>query len=211
MKHIIIIGARGFGRECYDLFKNKKHPRWGYRLKGFLDDKADALDGFEGYPPILGPVETYQIQKNDVFFCALGDPIQRKKYTEYVLKNGGKFISCISDYALVNSTAHLGTGIFVGAYAIVSADVELGDFTVIHPFCNLGHDAKIGKYGEIEPYAAIGGYSVIGDYVTIHPHATILPRINVGDYASVGSGSVVIKDVKERTTVFGVPAKVLEI
>ena len=103
MKHIIIIGARGFGRECYDLFKNKKHPRWGWKLKGFLDDKADALDGFEGYPPILGPVETYQIQKNDVFFCALGDPVQRKKYTDIILKNGGKFISCAKTFTFENN------------------------------------------------------------------------------------------------------------
>ena len=211
MKHIIIIGARGFGSECYDLYKNKKTHRWSYRIKGFLDDKADALDGFEGYPPILGPVETYKVQKNDVFFCALGDPVQRKKYTDIILKNGGVFISCISDYALINATAKLGQGVFVGAYAIISADVTVGDFSVVHPFCNFGHDAKIGKYGEIESYVAIGGYSDIGEYVTIHPHSTVLPRIHVGDYATVGAGSVVIKDVKDQTTVFGVPANVLEI
>lgn len=211
MKQIIIIGARGFGRECYELFKNKKGYKWHFKVKGFLDDKADALSGMEGYPPILGPVETYQIQKNDVFFCALGDPIQRKKYTEIILKNGGEFISCISDYALINFTAKLGKGVFVGAHSIISANVIVGDFSVIHPFCNFGHDAKVGKYGEIESYTALGGYSEIGEYVTIHPHSTVLPRIRVGDYSTVGSGSVVLKDVKERTTVFGVPAKVLDI
>ena len=211
MKQIVIIGARGFGRECYELFKNKKGLKWHFKIKGFLDDKADALDGMTGYPPILGPAETYQIQKDDVFFCALGDPLQRKKYIDCILKNGGNFISCISDYALINSTAKIGNGVFIGAYAIISSDVAIGDFTVIHPFCNLGHDAKVGKYGEIEPYTALGGYSEIGEYVTIHPHSTILPKIHVGDYSSIGSGSVVLKDVKERTTVFGVPAKVLDI
>ena len=211
MKQIIIIGARGFGRECYDLFKNKRGYRWRFKIKGFLDDKADALDGMAGYPPILGPVETYQVQKNDLFFCALGDPVQRKKYTEIILKKGGEFISCISDYALINATAKLGKGVFVGAYAIISANVIVDDFSVIHPFCNFGHDVKIGKYGEIESYTALGGYSEIGEYVTIHPHSTVLPRIRLGDYSTVGSGSVVLKDVKERTTVFGVPAKLLDI
>lgn len=211
MKHLIIIGARGFGRECFDLFNNKRGHRWEYSIKGFLDDKANALDGMEAYPPILGPVETYQIQKNDVFFCALGNPVQRKKYSDIILKKGGEFISCVSDYALVNPTAKIGHGVFVGAYAIISADVKVDDFAVIHPFCNLGHDVHVGQYGEIESYVAVGGYSVIGECVTIHPHSTILPNIHLGDMSAVGAGSVVIKDVNEKTTVFGVPAKKLEV
>lgn len=210
MKHIIIIGARGFGRECYDLFAHKKGFRWKYKIKGFLDDKTDALEGMSGYPPIIGPVESYEVQKDDVFFCALGDPAQRKKYVDIVLKKGGDFISCISDYAIINPTAHIGNGAFVGAYAILSADVKVGDFSVIHPFCNLGHDAQVGLYGEIESYVALGGYSQIGDQATIHPHSSILPRIRVGNNAVVGAGSVVIKNVKEGTSVFGVPAKIVE-
>lgn len=210
MKQIVIIGARGFGRECYDLFKHKRGAFFRYRIKGFLDDKKDALDGMSGYPPILGSVEAYQIGKDDLFFCALGDPVQRKKYTEIILNKGGKFTNCISDYALINPTAHLGVGVFVGAYAIISADVRVGDFTVIHPFCNFGHDVVLGQYCEVESYAALGGYSVLGDRATIHPHASILPHIQVGADAKVGAGSVVVKQVKEGSTVFGVPAKTID-
>ncbi len=211
MKHLIIIGARGFGRECFDLFNHKKGHWYKYTIKGFLDDKANALEGMAGYPPILGPVETYEVQKDDVFFCALGNPTQRKKYSDIILKKGGNFISCISDYAIINPTAKIGTGVFVGAYAIISADVKIDDFAVIHPFCNFGHDARIGQYDEIESYVAIGGYSDIGQYVTIHPHSTILPNIHVGDFSTVGAGSVVLKEVKEQTTVFGVPAKNIDV
>ena len=46
MKQIVIIGARGFGRECYELFKNKKGFKWHFKIKGFLDDKADASADF---------------------------------------------------------------------------------------------------------------------------------------------------------------------
>lgn len=211
MKNLIIIGARGFGRECFELFNNKKGHLFQYRIKGFLDDKTDALDGYKGYPPILGPTETYVVQKNDVFFCALGDPEQRKKYVGIILGKGGNFISCVSDYAIINPTAKIGCGSFVGAYAIISADVKIEDFSVIHPFCNIGHDNKIGKYCEIESYVAIGGYSNIGECVTIHPHSTILPRVQVANHAMVGAGSVVIKNVQEGASVFGVPAKRIEI
>ena len=136
---------------------------------------------------------------------------QRKKYVGIILGKGGNFISCVSDYAIINPTAKIGCGSFVGAYAIISADVKIEDFSVIHPFCNIGHDNKIGKYCEIESYVAIGGYSNIGECVTIHPHSTILPRVQVANHAMVGAGSVVIKNVQEGASVFGVPAKRIEI
>lgn len=210
MKQILIVGARGFGREAYELFAHKKWHRFKYRIKGFLDDKKDALDGLSGYPPIVDSVENYQIQKDDVFFCALGDPVQRKKYCDIISAKGGKFISCISDYAVINNTAQLGEGLFIGAYAIISANVKVEDFSVIHPFCNIGHDAIVGKYSEVEAYVAIGGASQVGELAVIHPHATILPKIKLGEGGVVGAGSVVIKNVKEGTTVFGVPAKIVE-
>lgn len=211
MKNLIIIGARGFGRESFELFNNKRFHLLKYRIKGFLDDKTDALEGYKGYPPIIGAVETYDIKKDDVFFCALGDPIQREKYVKIILEKGGNFISCVSDFAIINPTAKIGQGAFIGAYAIISADVVVDDFSVVHPFCNIGHDNKIGKYCEVESYVAIGGYSQIGDYVTIHPHSTILPHVQVGNRSMVGAGSVVLKNVQEGTSVFGVPAKRIEI
>ncbi len=44
----------------------------------------------------------------------------------------------------------------------------------------------------------------------IHPSATILPGLNIGDEAVIGAGSVVLNDVKEGDTVFGVPARVVK-
>lgn len=52
------------------------------------DDKADTLDGMDGYPPILGAVETYEPQKDDVFVCALGDNGWRKHYAEIIWGTG---------------------------------------------------------------------------------------------------------------------------
>ena len=50
MKNLIIIGARGFGREVYNLYLDCRRNDPELVCKGFLDDKADALDGYEGYP-----------------------------------------------------------------------------------------------------------------------------------------------------------------
>ena len=85
MKHLLIIGARGFGREIYRTFIHTEfYLSKQIDVKGFLDDKADALDGLNGdWPPIVGAVESYEVQEDDVFFCALGDSHWRKHYAEH--------------------------------------------------------------------------------------------------------------------------------
>lgn len=72
MKKLIIIGARGFGREVFSLATRSIGYNEEFSIKGFLDSKSDVLDEFENYPPIIGSVEDYEIQEDDVFVCALG-------------------------------------------------------------------------------------------------------------------------------------------
>lgn len=74
MKHLLIIGARGFGREVYNLFMECKHLHSEYYCIGFLDDNTNALNNYHNYPPIISSVEEYQVKEDDVFICALGEP-----------------------------------------------------------------------------------------------------------------------------------------
>jgi sugar O-acyltransferase (sialic acid O-acetyltransferase NeuD family) len=210
MKNILIIGARGYGREYHEGFKILPEYNKNFVVKGFLDDRADVLDEFSGYAPILSSVEDYQIQRDDVFVCALGDVHAKAKYIEIIRNKGGRFMTLIHPAAIVYDTAEIGEGVVVSPYCMISANVKIEEFTTIQPFCNFGHDAHIGKFCAIESYTFLGGFAQIGDYVTLHTRATILPRVKVGDNAIVGAGSVVIKNVKPNISVFGVPARKIE-
>lgn len=207
MKNLIIIGARGFGREYYTgVIQNESYGK-DLIIKGFLDDKTDALSGYEDYLPILSSVEDYEVKNDDVFICALGDSFYRRKYIDIILAKEGEFINLIDDKSIINKNAKIGKGVLIGPFCNISSNVVIGDFTIIQPFCNLGHDAQIGEYCTLESYTFMGGFSKIGDNVTLHTRSTILPNIKVGDNSIVGAGSVVIRNVKDNTTVFGVPAK----
>ena len=210
MKNLIIIGARGFGREYHDGLKLREDYGREFLIKGFLDDKSDALSAFEGYAPILNSVESYIIEPDDVFTCALGNPVYRRKYVEIIKSKGGVFFPIVSSKSIVHPSAHIGEGVMISAFCSVSANTYIGDFTTIHPFCNIGHDAKVGEYCEIESYSFMGGGACLGNNVTLHTRATILPHIKVGANAIVGAGSVVLRNVKAGVTVFGVPAKKVE-
>ena len=215
MKNLVIIGARGFGREVLWMARGTREYRAGeWSIKGFLDDKKDALDGLrepkDGFPPILGSVEAYQPQPDDVFICALGEAKWRRKYAQMILDKGGRFVSIVSQNAYVASSATIGPGCMIGGLTTISDNVTVGPFTMIHSFCTLGHDVTIGAYNSIESHCFFGGYSATGEETTMHVRSAIIPHKRVGNRVSVGFGSVVMRNCGDDVHLFGNPAKRLD-
>lgn len=211
MKNLYIIGARGFGREVYNLFLKCKDNLGDVECVGFLDNKKDALDGYTGYPPIVSSVEAYEPNDQDVFVCALGDVRYKKKYVEMIQSEGGQFISLLHPGVEIGQNTTIGQGFIARTPCSISCDITIGDFVTVMGYSVLGHDCKVGDWSHLGAYSFLGGFSVLGKSVTLHPGARILPHKTVGDDATVGAGSVVIRNVKKGITVFGIPAKKLEI
>lgn len=210
MKNLIIIGARGFGREVYDLAMDIIDAgKADFLVKGFLDDKADALDGLDGYPPILNSVENYEIAEDDVFICGLGEPQWRKIYTQKVLDKGGKFISLISPLAVVRRNAHIGDGCIITHFSNVSVDTYIGNHAAILS-SGIGHDAKIGEYAVLSGRCSVNGFVEIGAEAYLACGVCVAPHKKIGDGAYCGMGSVVISNVKAGVKVFGNPAKKMD-
>lgn len=206
MKNLIIIGARGFGRDIYSLALECYGYQKDYQMKGFLDNKNDALDEFVNYPPIIDSFENYVIQKDDIFICAFGDVQSKKKCTELIISKGGKFISLIHPSAHIDANAKLGIGCIVLNNAFVGSGSIIGDFVLIQVSTVIGHDVKIGKYSRVDCQVVCVGGIVLEDEVTIHTAAVINDKVIVGKGAHVGAGSFVIRRVKENSTVYGNPA-----
>lgn len=210
MRKLYIIGARGFGREVYNLFLECKESLGDVECSGFLDDNRNALDGYEGYPPIVSSVEGWIPKDNDVFICALGDVKYKKKYVEIILSKGGKFISLIHPSVEVGSNTVIGEGCIARMGSSISCDIKIGRFVSILTCSVLGHDCKVGDWSHLSAYTFMGGFSELGKSVTLHPGVRLLPHKKIGDSAIVGAGSVVIRNVKQGASVFGIPAKKIE-
>ena len=210
MKNLIIIGARGWGREVYNIAQGCISAGADFVVKGFLDGKTTALDGYKGYPPILSPVETYLPQENDVFTCALGDPHFKKKYADIIKSKGGKFISLIHPSAHIGNNAEIGEGCVFSINTNIGQDVTIGAFVTLDGYASVGHDCKIGGYSHLGTQTSIGGFSTIEENVTIHPGARIVPHTRVGENVVIGVGSIVLKKIKPNCVVFGNPAKVID-
>jgi len=210
MKKLLIIGARGWGREIFNMIPKCLGYGKEFEVKGFLDDKADALNGMSGYPPIIDSVENYEIQEDDVFICALGDAHWKKHYAEIIMNKGGKFINIIHNTASIGRNTQIGLGCIITNNVGISCDITIGDFVTFQSYTIIGHDARIGNYCHLGCRSFMGGYSVLGDTTTIQTNSIILPHVKVGNDCTVGAGAIVIKKVKDDTTVFGNPAKKID-
>ena len=211
MKHLLIVGARGWGREVLaTVIHTQAYVNGELDVKGFLDSKSDAFEGLKGdYPPIISSPEDYVIQPDDVFFIAMGDSQWRKHYADVIEKKGGHFISIIGSKAYVNPTATVGEGSYISPLAIISDNVVIGKHVVLHIFSDVGHDVKIGDFSTIEAYCFLGGYSEVGSFTTMHVRSTLIRLKKVGDNVDVGASSVVTRNIKDGLHVFGIPAKKL--
>jgi len=209
MKNLIIIGAGGFGREVYNLAKRCNGYNTDFVIKGFLDDKTDALSGFNYPVKIISSINGYKPEKDDVFVCAMGDMQWKMKCSNTILDKGGEFFNLVHPSTIVMDNVSLGKGLIIMPNVLISNDSTIGNYVTIQAFTAIGHDCKIGDFGQLNSYSFMGGACELEKSVTLNPQSVLLPKIKVGEYAVVGAGSVVIKNVKPQTTVFGNPAKVL--
>ena len=212
MKQLLIVGARGWGREVYHTISKTKEVKNGELvIKGFLDSKADAFDGLRGnFPPIISSPEDYIIQPDDLFFVAMGDPHWRKHYAEMIEYKGGCFYTYISPDSYVVETADVGEGSFISSWCSVSDNVSIGKHVVLHAFSVIGHDSIIKNYGTLFTSSFLGGYTEVGECSQMNPKSMIVPHKKIGDNVVVGAASVVIRNIKNDNIVYGNPAKKIE-
>jgi serine O-acetyltransferase len=101
----------------------------------------------------------------------------------------------------IHPAVRIGRGIFLdhATGLVVGETATIGDDVSILQGVTLGGTGK--EHGDRHPK--------IGRGVLISAGAKILGNIEIGDCARVGAGSVVLKAVPPRTTVAGVPARVI--
>lgn len=207
MKRLVIIGAGGYGREMYGAALGAVGYGTEFDVKGFLDGKPDALDGFAGYPPVIGRPETYAPEADDVFITALGSIESRRRCVKFIADRGGAFISIVHRTAFLGPNVTVGAGSFIAHNAVLTADIRVGDHAAVFHNSSIGHDAVLGDYSHVYALCSLGGSVRLGDGAIVYPGSVVTPRKSIGDGAVVGAGSTVLLNVRAGVTVFGSPAK----
>jgi len=119
----------------------------------------------------------------------------------------GSYISGRRGCVDIGPYAYIGHNCWIGG----QGRIEIGGWALIAPnvvIISSNHDFRRDDvpYGEQEE---IAGLVTIGRNVWIGAGAVVLPDTAIGTGAVVAAGSVVARDVPERSLVAGVPAKVV--
>jgi sugar O-acyltransferase (sialic acid O-acetyltransferase NeuD family) len=211
-KPILIVGAGGFGREVFWLISEINSCNHEWDVLGFLDDDKNALDNFENYPAIIGTINDYDVINNryngTVFIInAIGDPDTRKKTVCSLNNVGAKWATLIHPTASIGTNSTIKEGSILTRNSIVTCDAKIGCHVHINIFSSCDHDTTIGDFCTISPKVDVQGGAQLGEGVFLGGSAVVLPKARVGDWSRVGALSLVLRNVKPKTTVFGVPAK----
>jgi sugar O-acyltransferase (sialic acid O-acetyltransferase NeuD family) len=204
----IVIGGGAFARETLDWAKRSLNAENNYNFCCYLDAEPNALSGFENLALTnLGDPLTYDPQPGDLFLMAIGDPINKDVIATRLEGMGAKFVTVIHNSAVVSDSASIGNGVVIGPHAYVATNATLGAFACINSLTGIGHDAHVGRSCTISSQVDITGRVIIEERVFIGSGARILPSIKIGSEAKVGAGSIVVRGIKSKATVFAQPAR----
>lgn len=209
MKDLIIFGASGFGREVAWLVEriNKVEPTWN--LLGFMDDD-ESIQGslINGYK-VLGKMKDTSSYRDAFFVCAVGASRVREKIIGNLksVNPDIKFATLIDPSVEMSNLVTIGEGSIICAHTIITVNIVIGKFVTINLDCTIGHDAVLKDFVTLYPSVNVSGITKIGHAVELGTGMQIIQGKAIGDYSIVGAGAVVVKDIPEKCTAVGSPAK----
>jgi serine O-acetyltransferase len=115
------------------------------------------------------------------------------------LSHLGRFLTGIE----IHPGATIGRRFFIdhGMGVVIGETSIIGDDVLLYQGVTLGGTG--GQKGKRHP--------TLGNHVVVGTGAKVLGNIELGDYTKVGAGSVVVRSVPARSTVVGVPGRVVSI
>lgn len=140
--------------------------------------------------------------------------------------------SVIYTHVQVGSSFNTGHSIMIREHTRIGNDCVFGTHASTDGYCRIGPMCHIGQYAQLSQAARIGrgvfigGHTVfsdnnrairdveedlfgatIEDYVRIGLSCVILPTVHINAHSMIGAGSVVTRDIGEKTLAYGNPAR----
>lgn len=112
--------------------------------------------------------------------------------------------------AIISEDVIIGEGTVIMAGVIIQAGTRIKSHCIINTGSCIDHDCIIDDFVHIGPNCSVAGGVKISEGAFIGIGSSIIPYKTIGRWTTIGAGSVVINDIPENCTAFGVPAKLIK-
>lgn len=201
MEKLILIGAGGYAKSVLDSI-----DYFNYELVGFLDEFTKE-DMHLGHPVVANSLDDLENAGSYVFFIAIGNNINRKKWYDRLKERQLRIINVVDKSAIVSSSARIGDGCFVGKMAVINGCSTVGNNCIINTKALVEHGCRVSDHVNLSTNAVINGDVTVGEGSFVGSCSVTLGQRSIGEWSTVGAGAVVTKSVGNNVTVVGVPAK----
>jgi UDP-perosamine 4-acetyltransferase len=104
----------------------------------------------------------------------------------------------------------LGRGVVVAAGAIINPATHIGDHAILNTAASVDHDCTVERFVHIAPGTHLAGTIYVGEGAFLGTGVSVIPSRRIGVWSIVGAGAVVTRDVPDRCTVVGIPARIID-
>ena len=206
-KKIVIIGAGQTVDELYPIIKNLKNNE-NYKIYKILDDnKKFYKKNYKGIPIEIDIAKAKKYK--DCFFVFGIGSYKNKNNREKILKKTGLdktfFPNIIHQNVIIENNVSLGFGNIIYPFSVICSGTKIENFCVITYSSIIAHSVKIGSFSILGSRTSILNYTKVGKEVFFGANVLVGENLKIGNKSRVLFGSVVIKNVKPDTTIFGNP------
>lgn len=218
MKDLYIIGAGGFTMEVLFLIDRFYKKNW--KNIYIIDDNLDKIGSKIRNVDVVSNVNDFIVNcKNEGYLerdvlIAINNPKIRNTIVDLFLQEKIKInFPNLVDGTLIfdKEYSKMGEGNIIMDYVGITGNVNIGDFNIIGARTGIGHDSSVGNFNSFSPRVSISGNVTIGNGNTFGLNSAILQNKSIGDNNDIWSYTMILKNIKNNCTYFGMPAKKIQI